>query len=214
MAGATGTVPGMVEAGRANAMKQMTSLFLCVRAMAVVLVAVALMSCVSGPTIQPAPATSTESGMVAVVFIEVQPSLREAVRKASSEYPSLIGAAIGTRPATPVEYTILLSFFSRVDGSRQLSNQGGAVAGGLLTMITGAVVPWPCPTTHELSASVLRSDGTQLAHEFMREQENRVGTMVWCPDVTEPSEALAAKMASALFRKLENDGVLGAPRRR
>lgn len=179
-----------------------------------VFVALALVSCASGPTIEPDVSTTTYPGLAASLFIEVQPSLREAVRKAASQRPLLRGSAVGIQPAAPVEYTIRLSFSSLVDRRPQISNQDGAVAGGLMTMITGAVVPWPCPTKHQLSASVLRSDGTQLAQEFLQEEENRVGTMIWCPDVTEPGEALAAKMADALFRKLEQDGVFTGTGRR
>jgi hypothetical protein len=209
MAGAARAVPGVVETGRANAMKNGSS-HLFFRAMAVALVATTLLSCASGPSPGSVPSTSTGTEMATDVFIEVQPSLREAVRKATGQYPSLAGSAIGNRPATHVEYIIRLSFFSQVDRSRQLSNRDGAVAGGLPSMLLGAVMPWPCPTTHQLHALVLRRDGTELAQVVLQEEESRVGTMTWCPTVDEPSEVFATKLANSLFRKLATDGVLGA----
>jgi hypothetical protein len=113
-----------------------------------------------------------------------------------------------------VQYTVRLSFNSSVDRKRQVSNQSGAIIGGPVTMLLGAVMPWACATNHYLEVTVLGSDGTLLAHEHLQEKEERVGTMVWCPDVTEPGEGVAKEMADAVFGKLEQAGVFSSGEKR
>jgi hypothetical protein len=176
------------------------------RGLGLLIVSSVLASCSTTQSVDTEVDTHVESNPLINIFIDVVPTLQEAVRKAAFHHPSLKSAAIGTMPAMPampVKYTIQLSFNSQVDRTQQVRNRDGAVAGGLLTMITGAVVPWSCPTNHQLSASVLRKDGTQVAQETVYEIEKRIETMTWCPNVNEPDEALATKMADTLFSKLE-----------
>jgi hypothetical protein len=139
----------------------------------------------------------------AYVLIRVSPSLRDAVREAAGKRTYLRGYAFDPQASEAPRYTILLSFSSRVDRRRQTSNFDGAVILGPAGLLLGAITPWACATTHTLSATVLSGEGVQLAGESLSESENKVGTMLWCPEVTEPDAALATKMADALFGRLE-----------
>jgi hypothetical protein len=141
------------------------------------------------------------------ILIQVKPSLKQAVLEAANQRPFLRGAGVNTQPGDSSALTIVMTFESRVDRERQRSNLEGAVATGLSGLILGAIVPWACATTHTLSAQVLRADGAQILAETVSEAENKVGTMLWCPDVTEPGAAVATKMAGSLFSKLEQSGL-------
>jgi hypothetical protein len=145
------------------------------------------------------------------VFVHVQPSLREVVRRAAAGYPSLRGAVFADQAPPDADWSITMHFESRVDRSGQVSNQSGAVIGGPATMLLGAITPWPCPVRHTLTIKIERRDGGASSSEAIVEDERRIGTMIWCPDVSEPDGAMAARLANALFDRLERDRVLVAP---
>lgn len=139
------------------------------------------------------------------------PSLTDAVRAAANRRDCLRQATYDGDAARKAEYlTILLRFESTVDRSRQLSNRDGAFIGGLPTILLGAMVPWKCGVAHTLNATVLSADGREVFHDSTSEAETTVGAMTWCPDVTEPGQPLATKMADHLFAKIEQTRVLTA----
>lgn len=175
-----------------------------------VLMGLVLPSCATKEAVAPDVPLVSEAGPAPSVYVEVQPSLKEAVHAAAVRHPLFRNSTVGVQPAAPLQYTVRLSFSCYVDRRRQVSNQSGAIIGGPATMILAAIMLWACATTHYLEATVLGSDGTVLAREHLQEKEERVGTMIWCPDVTEPGEEVARKMADAVFGKLEQAGVLSS----
>lgn len=145
------------------------------------------------------------------VFVHVQPSLREVVRGAAAGYPSLRAAVFADQVPQDADWSITMHFESRVDRSGQVSNQSGAAIGGPATLLLGAITPWPCPVRHTLTITIERRDGGAQSSEVIVEDERRIGTMIWCPDVSEPDGAMATRLANALFDRLERDRVLVAP---
>ena len=145
------------------------------------------------------------------VYVQVQPSLREVVRRAAAGYPSLRAAVFADQAPPDADWSIRMLFESRVDRSGQVSNQSGAAIGGPATMLLGAITPWPCPVRHTLTITIERRGGGASSSEVIVEDERRIGTMIWCPDVSEPDGAMAARLATALFDRLERDRVLVAP---
>jgi hypothetical protein len=206
----TATAPRRLTTGRADAPPSTHAPHRSATLLSAVLMGLVLASCATNEAVEPDVPVLTEAGPAPSVFIEVQPPLREAVHAAALRHPLLRNSTVGDQPSAPVQYTVRLSFNSSVDRKRQVSNQSGAIIGGPVTMLLGAVMPWACATNHYLEVTVLGSDGTLLAHEHLQEKEERVGTMVWCPDVTEPGEGVAKKMADAVFGKLEQAGVFSS----
>jgi hypothetical protein len=145
------------------------------------------------------------------VFVHVQPGLREVVRRAAAGYPSLRGAVFADQAPPDADWSITMRFESRVDRSGQVSNQSGAAIGGPATLLLGAITPWPCPVRHTLTITIERRDGGASSSEVIVEDERRIGTMIWCPEVSEPDGAMATRLANALFDRLERDRVLVAP---
>ena len=149
----------------------------------------------------------------AIVFV-VKESLRGAVRTAAKRYkPPLdfgvatdVGAAAGGR-------VVQLTFGTTVDSSGQKRNQGGAVVGGLGTMVLGAITPWPCTATHTLSALISDHDGGELRTYHVAQTETLVGTMLACPDPKEPGKSAAAQLVDELLLKMAADGFLTQPPR-
>jgi hypothetical protein len=180
----------------------------------------ALVACSTAPVTTPAEASrgsgaSTVAGApnqrpAACVVLVANPSLSQAVLDAAMELPALRGTPANVVPGALPDCTIVVKFDSSVSQERQRRNLEGAIAGGLPSILLGAMVPWACATTHVLSATVLRADGSEIACEVVTEKQDTVGTMLWCPNVTEPSASLARKMAATAFAKLEQSGVLPA----
>jgi hypothetical protein len=139
---------------------------------------------------------------VDVLFV-VKESLRDGVRKAAaaSTPPFSFDFADVPQPGQGTR-TIVLVFNSTVDESSQKSNQGGAVIGGLVTMLFSAVTPWPCPVTHDLDARVLDAAGNQTANYRVTKKEKKIGTMIACREVKEPDEKIAADLVRDLLQNI------------
>ena len=63
-------------------------------------------------------------------------------------------------------------------------------------------LPWPCPTTHTLSAVVRNRAGEQLDTFEARRLEKRMGTMLRCTDESGPGESIATDLVLEVLRKM------------
>jgi hypothetical protein len=134
------------------------------------------------------------------------PTLTDAVRAAAHQRDRLRQATYASDTArTSRSLTIMLRFQSRVDWSSR-----PPLTGSISTVIVGSVIPWKCAASHTLQAVVLGADGSEVFRESASETESRLGAMMWCPDMTEPSPQLATKLADSMFAKIEQAGVLAA----
>jgi hypothetical protein len=132
------------------------------------------------------------------------PTLTEAVRAAAHQHDRLRQATYASdMTRTPGSLTIVLRFESRVDWSSR-----PPLTGSISTMIVGSVIPWKCEASHTLRAIVIGADGSEIFREAASETESRLGAMMWCPDMTEPGQQLATKMADSMFAKIQQSGVL------
>ena len=178
---------------------------------------VVLASCATAPATTPVPEPPRANAVsenaealrveAASILIRVNPSLEQAVREAAIQQPFLRAAGVNAQPARSPAFVIVMNYESRVDRKNQRSNMEGAIATGLTGLLLGSMVPWACATNHTLYAKVLRGDGEEVLAETVSAEENKVGTMLWCPDITEPSSGVATTMARTLFVKLEQTGV-------
>jgi len=61
---------------------------------------------------------------------------------------------------------------------------------------------------HTLDATVTRAHGDPAATYRVQQKETKIGTMLACPDVTEPGKSVATQMVAELLPKVAADGVL------
>ena len=160
------------------------------------------------PPTAPAEATGGED----CLFVTVRPSLRNAVRVAAGTgQPPLVIRFEGDPGAELCERSVELTFSLSVDRTSQSRNWEDTARSGNWdeppgpdkeAIVIGSLLPWPCPTTHTLSAVVRHRAGEQLDTFEARKLEKRMGTMLRCTDESGPSDSIATDLAREVLRQM------------
>jgi TPR repeat protein len=160
------------------------------------------------PATAPAVATPGDD----CLFVIVRPSLRTAVRVAADkDPPPRVIRFEGDPGAELCDRSMELTFSLVVDRSRQAKNWEdtgpsddwwGTERPDAEDVALASLLPWPCPTTHTVSAVVRDRAGDQLASIEARLLEKRTGTMLRCADESGPSDAIATELVRKVLRKM------------
>jgi hypothetical protein len=146
------------------------------------------------------------------LLVTVRPSLRKAVQVAAdTSQPPLVIRFEGDPSAELCERSVELTFSLTVDRTSQSKNWEDTARAGNWDdppgpdkeeIVIGSLLPWPCPTTHTLSAVVQNRAGEQLDTFEARKLEKRMGTMLRCTDESRPSDSIASGLVREVLRKM------------
>jgi hypothetical protein len=151
------------------------------------------------PTTAPTTFTSGED----CLFVTVRPSLRNVVRVAADKVqPPLVIRFEGDPGAELCERSVELTFSLTVDRSSQSENWEDTEGADAEVVLLGALLPWPCPTTHTLLAVVRNRAGDQLDSFEVSRLEERTGTILTCTNESGPSDSIATKLVRDVLRRL------------
>lgn len=168
-------------------------------------------------TVAPAPALPDAEtvpvqfalGTTVPVLVLVSPSLQEPIREAAlASVPPLNITFEGEPAADSHLHVIGLQFNSVVNQSRQRSNREGASTLGLVGWMFGSIMPWPCPTTHTMTGIIADRAGTELRRYAVQKEQKRVGSMLVCGKVEEPSDAIVRELMADFLQKLKDEKIL------
>jgi hypothetical protein len=121
---------------------------------------------------------------------------------ADKDPPPLVIRFEGDPGAELCERSVELTFSLAVDRSRQSKNWEDTEGADTDAIATGSLLPWPCPTTHTLSADVRDRTGEPLDSFEASMLERRMGTMLRCSDESGPSNAIAKELVRKVLRKI------------
>lgn len=143
------------------------------------------------------------------LVVTVRPSLRQAVLIAAGKMqPVPVIRFEGGPGAESCELRVELIFSAIVDRTRQSKNWRDTEGADTEAIVVGSILPWPCPTTHTLIATVRSRAGEQLDAIQATELEKRTGTMLTCRDIAGPSDAIAARLVTEVLRKMKERTIL------
>lgn len=143
------------------------------------------------------------------VLILVSPSLQGPIRNAAlASIPAFNITFEGEPAADNHLHVVSLHFESVVNQSRQHSNRAGASSMGLVGWMFGSIMPWPCPTTHTMTGVIADRAGTELGRYAVQKEQKRVGTMLVCGKVDEPSDTIVRELMADFLQKLKDEKIL------